>query len=222
MARRTQQGSVAHCPYCEASLPRVAAECPTCRFPLTLAAADFGSRAPRHSGTSSTATPIGRIIPSLRPPGPGDAAQTRAHGSRAHRMRVTAWLLGVTAILLVLAGIGAAFTAVSPGAISDREATANLLTALHRVTDNPKYRPEATITILAPDQASSLPNEVSVDQANGLWFAAARSTSGSCFLLAGQLPKGTAVGRGTLGKKEPCTAAEVRLRSEPTLSKPGP
>ena len=40
MARRAQQGSVVRCPYCEASLPHVAAECPQCRAPGVVALRD--------------------------------------------------------------------------------------------------------------------------------------------------------------------------------------
>lgn len=219
MSRRAQHGSIAHCPYCEASLPRVAAECPECRFPLTMAAADFGFRGPDHRGTTSTATPGGRSTVPVVPGGHPTAHGARVHGSPGHRMRITAWLLGLTSLLLLLAGVGALLTASSPGATSDREATAALLTALHRATDDPSYRQEVPVATLAADVPSASAGEASVDRAGDLWFAAAKSTSGRCFLLAGRLSDGVPLGRGTLGQDEPCTGAQVRLRSEAKLLK---
>lgn len=218
MTRRARQGSVARCPYCEAFLPGVAAECPECRFPLTMAAADGGFTTSERSGTTSTATPGGRSIRPVVAGGP--AASARSIHSRVQRMRIAAWLLGLTSILLLLAGLGVVFTASSPTARTDREAATNLLTALHRATDDPNYRPEVAITPLPADVPSDAPGEVSVDRSSTLWFAAARSNEDRCFLLVGRLPEGVLRGRGTLGPDEPCTGAQVRLRSEEKLSKP--
>jgi len=219
MARRAQQSSVARCPYCEAFLPHVAVECPECRFPFTMAAADGGDRQPEHSGTSSTATRGTRPASSVVALGPAETSRAPVHGNRAHRIRIGAWMLGVTAILVLLAGVGALFTASSPGAASDREATANLFTALQRAKGILTYRQEVAIDMLGPDVASDAPRRVSVDEANGLWFAAAKSTSGSCWLLAAPLTDGAPFGSGTLGKNEPCTGAHIRLRYEERLAK---
>ncbi len=213
MTKRAQ-GSVAHCPYCEASLPRVAAECPECRFPLTMAAADFGFRAPDHSGTTSTATPGGR--PAALAPGhhPG-IDRARVHGSRGHRMRITAWLLGVTSILLLLAGVGALFTAASPDATGDRDAKTSLLTALGQATGAGQG---AIVATLPAASTPSSPLEVGVDQAAGFWFGVSKSPSGRCFVLAARLSDGAALVPGTLSKDEPCTGAHVRSRFEEKLT----
>jgi len=182
-----------------------------------MAAAEGGFLA-EHSGTTSTATPPGRPAPSQL----GFHAESglaRAHSSRAHRLRIGAWLLGLMAVLLLLAGVGAAVTASSPEARSDRDAATSLLTALHRATDDPTHRQEVAITTLPGNQPSDRPFRLSTDQASGFWFATARSTSGTCFLLAGRLSDGAPVGRGTLSKKEPCTAAQVRTHLEEKLAK---
>lgn len=218
MAKRAQQGAVARCPWCAASLPHLAAECPECRLPLTMAAAEGGFVAD-HTGTTSTATPLSRPPRRSMPGLESESDLARAHGSRAHRLRLGAWLLGMLAVLLLLAGIGAAVSTSSPGARGDREATTNLLTALHRATDDPVHRQEVLISTLAGDQPSDQPSRVSADRASGFWFAAARSTSGRCFLLAGRLSDGSPLGRGTLNEKEPCTAARVRFHLEEKLVK---
>ena len=217
MARRAQQGSVAHCPYCEAFLPQVAAECPACRFPLTMAAADFGSRGP-DIGTTSTATPVGRQAPPLVPRANPAAERARVHGSRGHRMRITAWLLGVTSVLLLLAGVGALFTAASPDAGSDAEAKANLVTSLQRARLQGNGA-EAAISMLGADVASDAPDRVSVDQADDIWYGVARSSSGRCFVLAARLSDGQALLPGTLSKDEPCTGSHVRARFGEKLTK---
>ena len=213
MARRAQQGAVARCPYCEAFLPQVAAECPQCRFPLTMAAADDGSRTPERSGTTSTATPGGRSTASLVT-GHAAAGRDRVHGSRAHRIRITAWLLGVTSVLMLLAGVGALYSAASPDAAGDRQATISLLGALSQAAVTPAHRAEGAVPTVVATEASDGPLQVSSDQANGVWFGTSRSTSGKCFFLAGRLSDGVLVGRGTLHKDDPCTGAEIRRRFE--------
>ncbi|CAA9237539.1 MAG: hypothetical protein AVDCRST_MAG76-1589 [uncultured Acidimicrobiales bacterium] len=216
MARRAQQGALARCPWCAASLPHLAAECPECRFPLTMAAAEGGFLADQ-TGTTSTATPFSLPRPSMVGPQP-ESELARAHGSRAHRLRVGAWLLGMLSVLLLLAGIGAAVSTSSSGARGDREATANLLTALQREKD-PVHRQEVAIIPLPGDEPSDQPSRVSTARASGFWFAAARSASGRCFLLAGRLSDGVPLGRGTLNEKEPCSAARVRFHLEEKLVK---
>lgn len=213
MAKRAQQGSVVSCPYCEATIPNVAAECPECRFPLTMAAAECGLRAPEDPRPIASAIQSGLLVPRS---GAG-ARRLRFHDSRSHRMRITAWLLGVTAILLLLAAVGALLTASSPEANSDRVANANLLTALIRVKGDQGYRHEVTVTSVTGNLPSSHPTEVSVNQADGSWFAATRSDSGRCWLLAAHLADGVPLG-GTLGKDEPCTGDQVRLRLESKLA----
>ena len=211
MARRAQQGSVAHCPYCEASLPQVAAECPQCRFPLTMAAAEVGFRAPEPSGTTSTATPGGRTTPPVLP---GHTLhRPRIHGSREHRIRMTAWMLGVTAVLLVLAGVGAILSASSPGAASAREATNALLISQRRVAE-PEHRNDVAITPLVEAQESSRPSEVSVDKGSGIWFGAVRASGGTCHVMAVRLNDGVKLVNGTLDKGEPCSGAHLRSRYE--------
>ncbi|MEO5680537.1 MAG: hypothetical protein ABIS47_12805, partial [Acidimicrobiales bacterium] len=106
MARRAQQGAVARCPWCDATLPQVAAECPECRFPLTMAAADGGFRAPGHSVTSSTATPGGHGARPLMAGGHAHLGSTGGTRRLGQRICVIAWLLGLLSILLLLAGIG--------------------------------------------------------------------------------------------------------------------
>ena len=218
MARRAQQGAVARCPWCDTSLPQLAAECPECSFPLTMAAADGGFRA-GHSGTTSTATPAGPAPRPLVPSVAGHIERPRVHGSRGHRLRVGAWLLGVLSVLLLLAGIGALVSTSSPGARSDREAMASLFTGLRRATTEPGYGQEVVVNVLPGDEPSDQPPRLSVAQASGFWFGAARSTSTRCFLLAGRLRDGVPMGRGTLGKDEPCTADQVRTRLEDKLVK---
>lgn len=216
MARRAQQSAVARCPWCDASLPHRATECPHCQFPLTITAADGGGfRPPEPSGTSSTATSA--RAPGAPPSGgrydPGRAGDL-AH--RVHRIRIVAWVLGLSMVLLLLAGIGAVVSTSSPGARSDREAMASLFTALRRATDDPGYRQEADVRPVAGDVASEQPTQISTFQAQGLWFGASRSASGRCHLLAARTSGGTPLG-GTLGPDEPCTAARVRVRLEQTL-----
>jgi hypothetical protein len=215
MARRAQ-GSVADCPFCSATLPQLAAECPECRFPLTMAAADVGFRAPNRP-IAASGRPVGRPVPlaGLQ----AGAARDRFHRRRAHRMRLTAWLLGLTAILLLLAGVGALITASSPAAAGDREAQTNLLTALHRDTVDPGARHEVTITVRPGAEASARPDQVSVERADDLWFGASRSVSGRCFLLVSRVGDGAQRGGGTLGKDEPCTGAHVRTRFEQSEAK---
>lgn len=222
MARRAQQGFVADCPYCAATLPQLAAECPQCRFPLTMAAADVGFRAPDGNRPIPASRPIGRPLP-LAGSGlhPG-ADRTRVHGSRAHRMRITAWLLGLTAILLLLAGLGALLTASSPGAMSDREAQANLITALRRGTSEPSARQEVTIDFKPGAEASEGASQVSVERVDELWFGASKSASGRCFLLIGRLRDGRQLGGGTLSKDEPCTGAHIRVRYDERQAKAKP
>jgi hypothetical protein len=126
-------------------------------------------------------------------------------------------------MLLLLAGVGALLTASSPGARSDRVASTNLRTALHRATDDPDHRPELAITTVGADVPSSAPQQVSVDQADGLWFAAAKSTSGRCVVLAGRLADGFGLPPGTFRREEePCTGAQVRLRTQERLASAGP
>jgi hypothetical protein len=178
-------------------------------------AADGGFLAPEHSGTTSTATPGGRSVWPVVAGHPGPA-RGRVHGTKAHRIRVTAWLLGVTAVLLLLAGVGALLTAVSPEAPGDREATANLLTGLQRARGNTAYRPEANPVLLAAQDASARPQELSLSQGADLWFGASRSTSGTCFVLGARVSgRGSAVG--TLGRREPCNGNQARLRLEKKL-----
>ncbi len=218
MARRARQGSVARCPYCEAFLPQVVAECPACRFPLTMAAAEGGFVTAEHSGTTSTATPGGRSITPMVA-GHAGRAGDRFHGTRAHRIRVTAWLLGVTSILLLLAGAGAFFSASSPGAANDRQAAVSLLSALnHAAANRPRIDGLPVPTVAAGEQSDAA-RKVSVDEKNGLWFGAAKSISGRCYLLVGQLFDGATLGQGTLAPSEPCTGAEVRLRYEEKRTK---
>lgn len=214
MARRAQQGSVARCPYCEAFLPQVATECPQCRFPLTMAAADVGFRSPEHSGTSSTATPGGRTaIPVLA--GHGDAAaRAKFHGTRAHRIRVTAWVLAVTSILLLIAGVGALVTAASPDAAGDAKAKISLVSTRRRaITPEPRDPPAPGLVEVTADVPSDGPGKVSTDRSDGVWFGAAKSTSGTCFFLAGSLSaEKDVVGVGSLADKDPCTGGEVHRR----------
>lgn len=217
MAKRAQQGAVARCPWCEASLPQVAAECPECRFPLTMAAAEGGYVA-EHRGTTSTATPTSRPRP-LMPDLQAQSALARVHADRAHRLQLGAWLLGLLAVLMLLAGIGAVVSASSPGGREDRQATASLLTALQRATVDPNHRPEVEVTTIPAGEASDQPARVSTDLSRGFWFATARSSSGTCFLLAGRLVDGEPLGRGTLSDEEPCTAAQVRSHLEEKLVK---
>ena len=217
MAKRAQQGAVARCPWCEASLPQVAAECPECRFPLTMAAAEGGYVA-EHRGTTSTATPTSRPRPPM-PDFQAQAALARSHVSRAHRLRLGAWLVGLLAILLLAASVGAVLSTSSSGARDDRQATASLMTALHRATDDPNHRPDVEITTISAEEPSDQAARVSTDRARGFWFATARSGSGTCFLLAGRLVDGEPLGRGTLSDKEPCTAAQVRSHLEEKLVK---
>jgi len=178
-----------------------------------MAAADTGFRTPQHRGTTSTASAAGQ---SVLAGGHAPDAIDRVHFTRAHRMRTTAWILAVTSVLLLLAGLGALFSASSPGPRSDAEASANLITSFRRATDSPGYRQGVAISSVERDAPSNAPNEVSVDQTSALWFGAVRSTSGHCFLLAVRLSDGQR-GAGTLGRDEPCTATQVRLRSEKRL-----
>jgi len=182
-----------------------------------MAAAEGGFVA-EHSGTTSTASQPSR----LRHPGARfhpEGGLASAHTSRASRLRVGAWILGMLSVLLLVAGIGAAVSTSSPGARGDREATVNLLTALHRATDDPNHRREVPLATLGGDQPSDHPSHVSTDRASGFWFGTARSGSGRCFLLAGRLSNGAPLGRGTLSKDEPCTAAQVRSHLEDKLVK---
>ncbi len=216
MSRRAQQSAAARCPWCDASLPQRATECPHCQFPLTMAAADGGGFHPAEpSGTSSTATSA-RAPSGPAPGGRYDPGRAKVHGGRAHRMRIVAWLLGLSSVLLLLAGIGAVVSTSSPGARSDREAMTSLLTALHRATDDDGYRQEAPVTTVVGDAPSDLATRVSSDQANGFWFGAARSESGKCYVLAARAADAAPLG-GTLAKDEPCTAARVRFRLEAKL-----
>ncbi len=217
MSRRAQQSAVARCPWCDASLPQRATECPHCQFPLTMAAADGGGFSPTEpSGTSSTATSV-RAPSAPAPGGRYDPGRAKVHGGRGHRIRIVAWLLGLSSVLLLLAGIGAVVSTSSPGARSDREAIASLATALHRATDDPGYRQEAVVTVLAGDVASDQATRVSADQAQGFWFGTTRSDSGRCYLLAARASDATPLGRGTLRQDEPCTAARVRFHLEQKL-----
>ncbi len=217
MPRRATQAAAARCPWCEATLHKLAVECPRCRFPLTMAAAEGGFQAAEHSGTTSTATPAGRgVVPIV---GRADPGRSRVHGSRAHRIRVVAWLVGLSSILLLLAGVGAVVSTSSPGARSDREAMSGLATALHRATDDPAYRQEAPVVTISGDEASDQASRVSTSQSQGFWFGAARSTSGRCFLLAARASDATPLGRGTLANDEPCSAARVQLHLEDQLVK---
>jgi len=217
MARRAQQGAVARCPWCEASLPQVAVECPECQLPLTMAAVEGGLHTTERSGTSSTATPAGRTPLPSAPAGRFNPSGSGTHGRRVHRMRIVAWLLGLSSILLLVAGMGAVASASSPAARSDREAKASLATALHRATDDPAHRREVVITDVAGDQPSDQASRVSSDQAQGFWFGAARSASGRCFLLAARASDATFLGGGTLSDDEPCSAARVRFHLEQKL-----
>lgn len=219
MARRAQQGAVARCPWCDATLPQIAAECPECRFPLTMAAAEGGLRAPEHSVTSSTATPGGHGSRPLMAGGHAHLGSAEGPRRLGPRIRVIAWLLGLLSIVLLLAGVGTLVSASSPDARSDRLATASLLTALRQVTVGPSQAPGIGIISLRGDEPSDQATRVSVDQASGYWFGTARSSSGRCFLLAARLPDGVPVGRGTLGGSEPCTAAQVRSHLEAKLAK---
>ena len=216
MARRTQQSAVARCPWCDASLPQRAAECPHCQFPLTMAAAEGGGFHPAESSrTSSTATSA-RAPGAPAPGGRYDPGRAGVHG-RVRRIRIVAGLLGLSLVLLLLAGIGAVVSTSSPGARSDREAMASLATALHRATDDPGYRPEAGITVLVGDAASDQATRVSAAQAQGFWFGATRSDSGRCYLLAARASDANVLGRGTLAQDEPCSAARVRFHLEQKL-----
>jgi len=182
-----------------------------------MAAADGGFVTAEPSGTTSTATPGGR---SANPvvAGHGGAARARAHGTRAHRIRVTAWMLAVTSVLLVLAGVGAFFSATSPRAAADRKAAMSLSSGLNHATAKRTRIDPLVVPTVAADEPSDGPEKVSADQANGLWFGAARSAGGRCFLLIGRLSDGGTVGGGTLAKSEPCTGAQVRHRSEAKLA----
>ncbi len=209
MARRAQQGAVARCPWCEACLPQLALECPECRFPLTMAAADGGFVAD-HSGTTSTATPPGR---SLRLPVAGLEGQSelaRAHGTRAQRLRVGAVLLGVLSVLILLSGIGAIVSTSSPDSRSDREATSSLFTALRRRTADAGYRQEVPVTLLGADQPSDQPSRVSTAETGVHWFGTARSSSGRCYLLVGRIADGELLRTSYLPEKDPCTAGRAR------------
>jgi hypothetical protein len=186
-----------------------------------MAAADSGFPAADRTGTTSTATPGWRSAPSMLPGSAGIADRARVHGSQGHRIRVTAWLLGVTSILLLLAGVGALFTASSAGAKSDRVAQTSLITASQVTKDDASPRPEAGVTILGGGEPSNGPEKVSVERVDGLWFGTTKSASGSCFLLAVRLSDGVQ-GRGTLGKNDPCTGAQARVRAEKTLVKSKP
>ncbi len=208
MARRAQQGAVARCPWCSASLSQLAVECPECRFPLTMAAADGGYVA-EPSGTTSTATP-GRAPGGQRPGLHHESELARAHGTRAHRIRLGALLLGVMALLLLLSGVGAIVSTSSPDARSDREATSSLFTALRRATVDPGYRQAVAIATLPADQPSDRPSRVSADQAGGYWFATAHSSSGRCYVLVGRLADGKLVRTSNLSEDEPCTGSRAR------------
>lgn len=218
MAKRARQGASSRCPWCEAPLPLIATECPDCRFPLTMAATEGGLRATGQSGTSSTATPGGARMPQFFHQAPSPSGDG-SHKFRMQRIRIMAWLLGALSILVLLAGIGAVISSSQPGARSDREASANLFTALRRATDDPGYRAGVLITSLPGNEPSDQPARISTEQAQGFWYASALSTSNRCYLLAARLSDGAPLGRGTLAKNEPCTAAEVRLRLEDKLLK---
>lgn len=218
MARRAQQGSVADCPYCAATLPQLAAECPQCRFPLTMAAADVGFRAPQADRPIAAGGPLPLARPGLHP----GSGRARFHAGKAHRMRISAWLLGLTAILLLLAGAGALLSATSAGAASDREAQANLLTALRRATTDPNARREVAINVEPATEPSDAPDQVSVERVDDLWFGASRSATGRCFLLIGRTGDGGRLGGGTLGKDEPCSGAHIRVRYDESKAKTKP
>jgi hypothetical protein len=203
MARRAEQA--ARCPWCDGALRRGATECPECLFPLTMTAVDDGSRAtlePR--GTSSTASPAPTPVPRFHAP-----VHSLPQSQRSHRLRLLAWLLAVTAGLLLVAGIASWITVSSPAARSDAAAQTNLLAALNAARgQGTASAPE--IEPFGEDEPSDAPDHVSTSAVDGAWFGAAQSTSGRCYVLAFLLDgTGNPLG-GTLGKGEPCSAGEAR------------
>jgi hypothetical protein len=53
---------------------------------------------------------------------------------------------------------------------------------------------------------------VSVTTVEGVWFGAARSTTGSCHVFGARLDKRSTRYLGTLGPSEPCTGDQARAR----------
>jgi hypothetical protein len=205
VARRAQQAI--RCPWCDTALEARATECPGCRLPLTIAAADGGGvmRPPSlGTGTASTATssasPHYRLDPHRLPP-----------AGRAHRARMVAWLLGLTALILAVAGIASWITVSDPDVQADSTAGFDLRLALSRARGS-DFRPGYPLQAVDGASASDAPDHLSVRTDGDRWYGASQSTSGHCFVVASLTTGAARSFGGTLAKGEPCTGDQVRAR----------
>jgi hypothetical protein len=205
VARRAEPA--VRCPWCDAALEARATECPGCRLPFTLAGADGGGivRAPSiGTGTASTATSSAsahyRLDPHRLPP-----------SGRAHRARMVAWLLGLTAVILAVAGIASWITVSDPDVQADSTAGFDLRLAVSRARGS-DFRPAYPLQTVDGASASDAPDHVSVRLEGDRWYGASQSTSGRCFVVASLTTGAARSLGGTLAKGEPCTGDQVRAR----------
>ena len=122
---------------------------------------------------------------------------------------MVSWLLAVMAALLVVAGVASWISLAGPDGRSDAAAQSNLIVALSRSQGRDR-KPELVLVELDGDAASDAPTRLSTAVVDGLWFGAAQSTSGRCYVLGARIDASGDVFGGTLGKGDPCTASEVR------------
>lgn len=214
----------ARCPWCDGSLRRGANECPGCQLPLTMAAVSGGGREEEHGprGTTSTASPSPTALPQRFHLDQGGTPH-RSH--RSHRLRLVSYALAVTAALLLVAGLASWRSVSSPGNRADARTQQNLLIALSRAR-GADLEPSRELEDLPGDSPSDAPGRISVSREEGQLFAAAQSTSGTCFVLAWRTDAAARALGGTLGRGDPCTGDQVRsvlgarLSTVPTQRRP--
>ncbi len=207
MAYRAVPGGVLRCPWCDATLPPAALECPLCRFPLAHPAGGGAD-----SGRERTARPPPTVMPTLVPIGRLPAAPG-ADSRRRRRRHLThgSWLLGLIAVLLLVSGLVTMRTITSPDARHDRAAELSLVTALAQAQGHPTAG-APRVDVIDANRGPTAAGQVSVASADGRWYGAVRSDSGRCFVLAGLVTAASTTPPGTLGPDEPCTGAHAQQR----------
>jgi hypothetical protein len=121
-------------------------------------------------------------------------------------------MLAIIATLLLVSGAASLFSLRDPEATADGAARAALWRSWQRAA-GVRPPPGAAEAADVPGATGSTgPEMVSVTTAEGVWFGAARSTTGTCHVFGARIDRRSVRYLGTLGPTEACTGDQARAR----------